>query len=86
MVQIIFFSNLSWKSNIEYIALKISKTVHVGITSKIRHFVPFQALIFQSLISPYITCVTTCTSMQGEEGKRNIPSRLMLQKPEKAPA
>ena len=48
-------SNLSWKIHIEYIGLKISKTVR--LIAKLRHFVPPHTLlhIYQSLISPYIT-------------------------------
>ena len=51
---ILIDSNLSWKIHIEYIALKISKTV--GLIAKLRHFLPLHILlhIYQSLISPYI--------------------------------
>ena len=52
---ILIDSNLSWKIYIEYITLKISKTV--GLIAKLRHFLPLHILlhIYQSLISPYIT-------------------------------
>ena len=45
--------NLSWKNHIEYITLKISKTV--GLVAKLRHYVPLRTLldIYQSLIVPY---------------------------------
>ena len=47
--------NLSWKYDINYIALKISKTV--GIIAKLRHYVPFHTLmnIYRSLIQPYLS-------------------------------
>ena len=47
--------NLSWKQHINYIALKISKTV--GIIAKLRHYVPFHTLmnIYKSLIQPYLS-------------------------------
>ena len=52
---ILIDTNLSWKIHIEYIALKISKTV--GLIAKLRHFLPLHTLlhIYQSFISPYIT-------------------------------
>ena len=47
--------NLSWKQHINYIALKISKTV--GIIAKLQHYVPFHTLmnIYKSLIQPYLS-------------------------------
>ena len=47
--------NLSWKYHIDFIALKISKTI--GIISRLRHFIPTPILlnIFRSLIYPYIS-------------------------------
>ena len=48
-------NNLSWKFHVDYIALKISKTI--GIISRLRHFVPTSILlnIYRSLIHPYIS-------------------------------
>jgi len=44
---ILIDSNLSWKIHIEYIAVKISKTV--GLIAKLRHFVPLHTLLHISL-------------------------------------
>ena len=51
---IVVDSNLSWKHHIEYICLKISRTL--GILSKVRHFIPRHILeqLYQSLIRPYL--------------------------------
>ena len=48
-------SNLSWKFQINNVALKISRTV--GVVAHLRHFVPRTTLlnIYQSLILPYLT-------------------------------
>ena len=48
-------NNLSWKFHVDYIALKISKTI--GIISRLRHFVPTSILlnIYRSFIHPYIS-------------------------------
>ena len=48
-------SNLSWKIQINNVALKISRTVCV--VARLRHFVPRTTLlnIYQSLILPYLT-------------------------------
>ena len=48
-------SNLSWKFQINNVALKISRTV--GVVARLRHFVPCTTLlnIYQSLILPYLT-------------------------------
>ena len=45
----------SWRYNIDYIAVKISKSV--GMIVKLRHFVPLHTLlnIYRSLIFPYLT-------------------------------
>jgi len=74
---ILIDSILSWKIHIEYIALKISKTVdHIA---KLRHFVPLHALlnIYQSLISPYITYGL---SVWGQAYKSYLNKILILQK------
>ena len=48
-------SNLSWKVQINNVALKISRTV--GVVARLRHFVPRTTLlnIYQSLILPHLT-------------------------------
>ena len=48
-------SNLSWKSGIDNVVLKVSRTV--GVVARLRHFVPRTTLlnIYQSLILPYYT-------------------------------
>ena len=48
-------SNLSWKFQINNVALKISRTV--GVVAHLRHFVAHKTLlnIYQSLILPYLT-------------------------------
>ena len=47
---ILIHCNVSWKIHIEYIALKISKTI--GLIAKLRHFLPLHTLlhIYQSLL------------------------------------
>ena len=52
---IIFDSNLTWKSHINELCLKLSKTV--GILSKVRHFVDNHILVmlYYSLIYPFLT-------------------------------
>ena len=50
-----FDSNLTWKSHINELCLKLSKTV--GILSKVRHFVDNHILVmlYYSLIYPFVT-------------------------------
>ena len=50
--RILIDKNLTWKTHIDNIATKISKTV--GLIAKLRHFVPFLTLlnVYQSLIMP----------------------------------
>ena len=50
-----FDSNLTWKSHINELCLKLSKTV--GILSKVRHFVDNHILVmlYYSLIYPFLT-------------------------------
>ena len=52
---ITFDSNLTWKSHINELCLKLSKTV--GILSKVRHFVHKHILVmlYYSLIYPFLT-------------------------------
>ena len=52
---IVIDNNLSWRYHIDYIAVKISKSV--GMIAKLRHFVPLHTLlnIYRSLILPYLT-------------------------------
>ena len=47
--------NLSWKTHINSVATKVSKTI--GLIARLRHTVPTCTLlnIYQSLIVPYIT-------------------------------
>ena len=54
-IGVLIDNHLSWKYHLDYIAVKISKTVRV--TSRLRHFTPFCTLrsIYQSLILPYLT-------------------------------
>ena len=53
-LRIITHCNLNWKYHINYVTLKISKTV--GIISKLRYYIPNNTLldIKKSLISPYL--------------------------------
>ena len=50
-----FDSNLTWKSHINELCLKLLKTV--GILSKVRHFVNNHILVmlYYSLIYPFLT-------------------------------
>ena len=54
---VLLHSNLSWKSRIDDVALKVSRTV--GVVARLRHFVPRIRTtllnIYQSLILPYLT-------------------------------
>ena len=50
---ITFDSNLTWKSHINELCLKLSKTV--GILSKVRHFVNILVMLYYSLINPFLT-------------------------------
>ena len=70
-------NNLSWKHHIDYIALKISKTI--GIISRLRHFIPTSILldIYRSLIQPYISYGL---SVWGQTTKTNLKRILILQK------
>ena len=47
--------NLKWKHHIDFISLKISKTI--GILARLRHFVPTETLlmIYRSFIMPYLS-------------------------------
>ena len=51
---ILIDSHLSWRNHIDYISLKISKTV--GLFAKLRHTVPINTLLtlYWSLIHPYL--------------------------------
>jgi len=74
---VIIDSGLTWKSHIENISLKISKTV--GIISRLRHFVPFNILLtlYRSLILPYLSYGVT---IWGRASKSIINMLLILQK------
>ena len=69
--------NISWKNHIEYVTLKISKTV--GLIAKWRHHVPLCTLldIYQSFIVPYITYGL---SVWGQACKSYLHKILILQK------
>ena len=70
-------SNLSWKSHVDYISLKISKTI--GIISQLRHFIPSPILldIYRVLIYPYISYGLV---VWGQTSKTNLKKILILQK------
>ena len=70
-------NNLSWNFHVDYIALKISKTI--GIISRLRHFVPTSILlnIYRSLIHPYISHGLLAW---GQTSKANLNKILILQK------
>ena len=74
---ILIDSNLTWRYHVDYITLKISKTI--GIISRIRHFVPFCTLlnIYCSLIHPYISFGFT---VWAQTNKTNLNKVLLLQK------
>ena len=74
---ILIDSNLSWKQHIDYITLKISKTV--GLIAKLRHFVPTDILlsIYRSLILPYLTYGLV---IWGQTCKSYLKKILVLQK------
>ena len=48
-------NNLTWKHHIDYIVIKISRTI--GLISKLRDFIPKHTLIsiYRSLIAPYLS-------------------------------
>ena len=70
-------SNLSWKFQINNVALKISRTV--GVVARLRHFVPRTTLlnIYQSLILPYLTYGLAAW---GQAAKTHLQKILVLQK------
>ena len=70
-------SNLSWQYHINYISLKISKTI--GIISRLRYVLPTSILlhIYRSLIHPY---VSYGLSVWGQTSKSNLEKILILQK------
>ena len=70
-------SNLSWKFQINNVALKISRTV--GVVARLRHFVPRTTLlnIYQSLILPYLT---NSLVAWGQAAKTHSQKILVLQK------
>ena len=74
---ILIDSNLTWKSHIDYISLKISRII--GIITRLRHFVPKQTLlrIYSGLINPYLTYGI---SVWGQANKSVLNCLLILQK------
>ena len=69
--------NLSWKFQINNVALKISRTV--GVVARLRHFVPRTTLlnIYQSLILPHLTYGLAAW---GQAAKTHLKKILVLQK------
>ena len=74
---IIIDANLTWKAHVDYIALKISKTV--GIISRIRHFLPRRTLlnIYKTLILPYLQYGI---AIWGQASNTHLQKLLKLQK------
>ena len=70
-------SNLSWKFQINNVALKISRTF--GVVALLRHIVPRTTLlnIYQSLILPYLTY---CFVAWGQAAKTHSQKIVVLQK------
>ena len=74
---ILIDKNLSWRNQIDFLILKISKTV--GMIAKLRYFVPRNILLHinQSLIHPYISYGLTAWGMASKTALNRI---LILQK------
>ena len=70
-------SNLTWKSHVDYISLKISRLV--GIIAKLRHYVPKYTLqkVYHGLMHPYLTYGI---SIWGQAHKTILNPLLVLQK------
>ena len=68
---------LNWKTHLDLIALKISKTI--GIIARLRHFVPLSVTtkLYQSLIYPYLTYGISSWSQASQS---NLQKLLLLQK------
>ena len=70
-------NNLSWKAHIDYISLKISKTI--GILSRLRYYLPLTILlnVYRTLIYPYLTYgLVVC----GQAAQKYLNKILILQK------
>ena len=76
-IGVLLDSNLSWKFQIDNVALKIRKTV--SVVARLRHFVPRTTLIniYQSLILPYLTYGLAAW---GQAAKTHLQKILVLQK------
>ena len=74
---ILIDKNLIWKSHIDLIALKISKTI--GMIAKLRHFVSLSIIVrlYQFLILPYLTYGI---STWGQASQSTLDKLLLLQK------
>ena len=74
---ILIDKNLIWKSHIDLIALKISKTI--GMIAKLRHFVSLSIFVrlYQFLILPYLTYGI---STWGQASQSTLDKLLLLQK------
>ena len=70
-------TSVNWKTRIDLITLKISKTI--GIIARLRHFVPLSVTtkLYQSLIYPYLTYGI---SSWGQASQSNLQKLLLLQK------
>ena len=70
-------SKLSWKNHVDFVALKISKTI--GLLSKLRHFVPHHILvnIYNTLITLYLRYGLIAW---GQASKTHLNKLLTLQK------
>lgn len=70
-------SNLTWKSHIDYVSLKLSRIV--GIIARLRHFVPKHTLerIYYALVHPYLNYGI---SVWGQACKTHLNHLLVLQK------
>ena len=74
---ILIDKNLSWKHHIDYIAIKVSRTV--GLITKFRHFLPTHTLlnIYHALVTPYLTYGL---AIWGQACKSYLDKLLKLQK------
>ena len=74
---ILIDKNLSWKHHIDYIAIKVSRTV--GLITKLRHFLPTHTLlnIYHALVTPYLTYGL---AIWGQACKSYLDKLLKLQK------
>ena len=74
---ILLDNNLSWKAHIDYISLKISKTI--GILSRLKYYLPLTILlnVYRTLIYPYLTYGLV---VWGQAAQKYLNKTLILQK------